>query len=285
MTVEHYIAFIGAGQQLSDKLKATLTRSVSNCWVVAPAMRRGYLGNTEPAVLLTAQQLHRRLASDRFPSPTARLYLFLYEPTETHQLDLIWNTFGHASWIEQIPLSFKDKITPTVSHIEQQIGRIQSLLHKISEATCSQRKSCPLALPLRNFGSRITNRLKTHWYNGLDEDQLTDVIRSLKAQYNQVRVRDKGGFKDNKNLVFKPANDNECHGIPHPLGNTHKAFLCGRFRFGVSLYPGFHFDVSSEKTETIQCNLVTEIGCVRMVGSEHRRYINIFPNDYLLPAK
>ena len=284
MTINHYIVFVGAGAPLSDEL-SVIQRRISKSKVIAPAVRRNMVGVTEAAVNLASSKLHEELAKEERPSQQARLYVWMYDPTSVEQLDLVWTAFGHASWVETVPSRYLHQVRNTRQFVENRISQVWPLLHEISGAAYAQRKTSPLALPLRNFSSTVTRDLKRHWYNDLDQGQITKQIRSFKNRHFQTRSKARNGYVDEKALVFRPANDSECHGKAHPTGSQGKAFFCGRFRFGVSLFPGFHFDVSAEKGSTIQCDLRTASGGIRSMRSENRPYINIFPNDFLLPAK
>ena len=284
MTIEHYIVFIGAGAPLADEL-SSIQKRIAKSKVVAPAVKRRYVGITETAVNLASTKLHNELALEGRVSQNARLYIWMYDPTNVDQIELVWSTFGHASWIETIPGKYLHQVTDTRQYVEVRIRQIRPLLHEISGAAYAQRKTSPLVLPLRNFSSLVTRELKCYWYNDLSREQITKIIRSFKNRHSQTWNKTKSGYIDEKALVFRPANDTECHGKAHPMGSQHKAFFCGRFRFGVSLFPGFHFDVSAEKNPTIQCDLRTDSGGRRSMSSENRKYINIFPNDFLLPVK
>ena len=281
MTIDHYIVFIGAGAPLSDEL-SLIQKRISKSKVVAPAVKRKSVGITGTAIKAASTKLYDELAVEDRVSQTARLYIWMYEPTNFDQFKLIWSTFGHASWIETISRTYVNQINGTREYIESRIRHIWPLL---SGSAYARRKTTPLALPLRNFSSQITRELKGYWYNDLNQEQITKKIRSFRNRHSQIRSKTKDGYIDEKALVFRPANDTECHGMAHPMGSQPKPFFCGRFRFGVSLFPGFHFDVSAEKTATIQCDLRTASGSRRSIRSENRRYINIFPNDFLLPAK
>ena len=234
---------------------------------------------------MASSRLHEELAKEERPSQQARLYVWMYDPTSVAQLNLVWAAFGHASWIETVPIRYLHQIRNTRQFVENRVRQVWPLLHEISGAAYAQRKTSPLALPLRNFSSTVTRDLKRHWYNDLDQGQITRQIRSFKNRHFQTHSKESNGYVDQKALVFRPANDTECHGKAHPTGSRGRAFFCGRFRFGVSLFPGFHFDVSAEKGSTIQCDLRTASGGIRSMRSENRAYINIFPNDFLLPAK
>ena len=282
MTVEHYIVFIGAGGPLADEL-ANLEDRISNSCVIAPAVKKKDIGVSDAAIELAAHKLHEKLSTDDDPSQVARLYLWMYKPTSAEQFARVWRAFGHASWIESIPPSYLHKVRGTREYLENRTKEIRRLLHRISHSTYAQRKSSPLSLPLRNFTSAVTEDLRKYWYNELSEDQLSRRIQRFRNRYSQIRNADKQGYRDDKALIFKPANDTECHGKPHPIGAEQRTFFCGRFRYGVSLFPGFHFDVSAEKSPTIQCDLWTPSGDHRSV--RNRRYVNIFPNDYILPEK
>ena len=284
MTIEHYIVFIGAGASLATEL-SSIERRLASSRVVAPAAKRKYMGNTQVAVKEASKVLHEVLAGDERPSEKARLYVWMYEPSNVEELNFVWNAFGHASWVETVPKGYLHKVIPTREYVHDRIRAIRVLLHEISIASYGRRKTSPLILPLRNFSSGITKELKTYWYNQLDQDGLQRSIRRLKSRYVQTKSRQKNGYRDEKSLIFKPAVDNECHGKPHPIGSKEKAFVCGRFRYGVSIFPGFHFDVSAENGSTIQCNLRTSAGEIRRMRGERRQHVNIFPNDHILPER
>lgn len=284
MMIDHYIVFIGAGAPLSDEL-TSIQKRISKSKIIAPAVGRNSVGITESSVNLASSKLHDELVQEHNGSQQARLYIWMYDPTSAEQLDLVWAAFGHASWIERIPSVYLHKTRRTRQFMEDRIKQIRPLLNEVSNATYSQRKTSPLVLPLRNFSSSVTSELKRYWYNDLDQEQISKKIRSFRSRHVQTRSRTRNGYIDEKALVFRPANDSECHGRAHPTGSQNKALFCGRFRFGVSLFPGFHFDVSAEKGPSIQCDLYTASGERRSMRSENRRYINIFPNDFLLPQK
>ena len=282
MTIEHYIVFIGAGQPLAEEL-SRLEDRISKSRVIAPAMKKHQIGLTDAAIERAAQELHNKLSADDDPSQFARLYLWMYWPTSSEKFERVWQAFGHASWVETIPTSYLYKVRPTRKYLQNRTNEIRRMLHEVSHSTYVQRKSSPLPLPLRNFTSSVTKDLKTYWYNDLNDEQLSDEIRRLKTRYSQMKNAAKQGYRDDRALIFKPANDNECHGKAHPSGSEKKTFFCGRFRYGVSLFPGFHYDVSAEKSATIQCHLWGPSGDRRR--ARNRRYINIFPNDYIHPEQ
>ena len=282
MAIEHYIVFVGAGRPLAEEL-LKLEGRIAKSRVIAPAARRADVGLTDAAVELASSRLHEELSSETDSSKVARLYLWMFHPVSTGEFDRIWREFGHASWIETIPRSLFHNKVGTRERLEGRTKELQGLLHEVSGYTYGRRKTAPLSLPLRNFTSGITRELKTYWYNDLTADQLMEKIRNLKARYSQLSVKPERAYKDEKGLVFKPAEDTELHGKARPAGSMHRTFLCGRFRFGVSLFPGFHFDVTSANSSTIQCELRTPTGSRRSV--RNRKHVNIFPNDHILPEK
>ena len=282
MATEHYIVFIGAGGPLADEL-LKLEGRISNSRVIAPAVKRGKVGLTDTAVELTSSQLHEELSRETDSSQVARLYLWMFQPESGTQFDRVWRAFGHASWVETIPRSLFHNAVGTRERLEGRTKEIRRLLHDVSRFTYGQRKTTPFSLPLRNFTSGITGELKKYWYNGLTADQLSERMRKLKARYSQLRITSERAYKDEKGLVFKPAEDTELHGRARPAGSIHRTFFCGRFRFGVSLFPGFHFDVTSANSSTIQRELRTPTGSRR--SARDMRHVNIFPNDYILPEK
>src|SRR5262249_45708614 len=107
-------------------------------------------------------------------------------------------------------------------------------------------------------------------------------IDRVTNKFNQAHPWTAKGYLSAGKLFFSPAANEACHGMPHPTGTSAKCFLRGRYRFGAALYPGFHYDVSGED-EVLTCRLYDCEGRVRDLKPERRRYINIFPNDHLLP--
>ena len=258
---------------------------ISGALILAPAVKKKQVGATQAAISLSLKTLFRELSGAESHSEPARLSLWLYEPETADQFREVWTSFGHSAWVETVPRSLENKVRPTREYIENRINAIRPMLHEVSAATYANRKSSPLSLPLRNFSSSITRELKTYWYNDLSLDRLSSDIKAFRMRFRQSRDKGHDGFRDEKSLIFKPAKDTECHGVAHPIGSEGKAFVCGRFRFGVALFPGFHYDVTSIKFATIQSDLKSSSGAVRSLKSEKRRYLNIFPNDHLLPEK
>lgn len=284
MTIEHYIVFVGASASLSTELHM-IERRLPRVKIISPVMGKKLTGVNKLSSDVAILDLFKELANGKVSKEIARLSVWFHQPNEAGQMDHIWNAFGHSAWVQMIPRSYLHKNRPTRQFIEEKIKKVASLLHVVSGATYGQRKTSPLTLPLRNFGSKLTLDLKQHWYNELEEDQLKKKVKSYKYRYAELRSREKSGFLDDKSLVFSPASDGALHGKVHPTGSTPKSFTCGRFRYGVALFPGFHFDVSASKTATIQCEIRNSNGDTRTVKSEKREYINIFPNDHLLPDK
>lgn len=284
MTTEHYITFVGAGAALSSEL-IKIQKRIQGATVIAPAMGKRKAGINSASTNKTLETLHSELANSRSCKEVARMTVWFYEPDEHSQFDEIWSAFGHSAWVETIPRRYVDKLQQTREYIEKRIKEIAPLLHTLSGATFAQRKSSPLTLPLRNFRSKLTKDLRKYWYYELDEAQLKKRIKSFRHRYREMRDDALGGFIDEGALVFSPAKDEALHGMAHPTGSTAKSFACGRFRYGVALFPGFHFDVSAEKSATIQRELRDCDGNSRSVKGEKREYINIFPNDHLLPEK
>lgn len=284
MTIDHYIVFVGAGASLSTELKIIEGR-LPRVRIISSVMGKKHAGVNKVSSDASILALFKELANGKVSKETARLSVWFYKPSEAGQMDHIWNAFGHSAWVQSIPRSYMHKNGPTRQFIEEKIKTVAPLLHVVSGATYGQRKTSPLTLPLRNFGSKLTIELKQHWYNELEEDQLKKKVKAYKNRYAELRSREKSGFLDDKSLVFSPASDGALHGKAHPTGSTPKSFTCGRFRYGVALFPGFHFDVSASRTATIQCEIRTSSGDTRTVKSEKREYINIFPNDHLLPDK
>ncbi|EBA14431.1 hypothetical protein RSK20926_02142 [Roseobacter sp. SK209-2-6] len=284
MTTEHFIIFVGAGPALSSEL-TKIQKRVQGATVICPAMGKKKTGVNAISVAKALEGLHQELSDGRSCEETARMTVWFYEPQEPGEFETVWSKFGHSAWVEVVPREYVDKVLQTREFIEKRINGILPLLHTVSGATYAQRKSAPLTIPLRNFKSKLTKDLKKYWYNELNEAQLKKKIKSFKHRYFELKSNEHEGFVDEGSLVFSPAKDEALHGIAHPTGATAKSFACGRFRYGVALFPGFHFEVSATKSPTIQRELRDSDGSTRLIKSENRTYINIFPNDHLLPKK
>ncbi len=287
MTIKHYIVFVGADKPLSTEL-LKIEKRLPSVKIIAPAMGNSKTEVNEVSSKVAIENLYKELAASENLKETARLSVWFYQPTDESQIEHIWEAFGHSAWVQMIPRSYLDKHNPTATRefIEGQVGQVLSLLHVLYRNIYgSHRRNSPLMLPLRNFKSPLANSLKQHWYNELNEDDLKKKIKSYKSKYALLKSAQKQGYLDEKSLIFAPAKNDEMHGIIHPTGATPKSFTCGKFRYGVALYPGFHFDVSAEKTPTIQCVLYDSTGKKRYVMTERLRHINISPNDHLRPEK
>lgn len=282
MTAPHYVVFVGASASLSTEL-GTLAKRFEEVKVLAPAMPKLHRGLSDASTKAALDCLFREMAKDESQAEPARLTIWSYEPTTTNQLDTLWSTFGRSAWVEMVPADLINKDNKTREYISKRINAITPLIHEISSAVYCRRKSSPVPLPISNFHSTITENLKLFWYRKLDLQALVKKIKSLNERYQQSRVREEGAYKDDRHLIFSPAHDSECHGKPHPTGPHALSFICGRFRFGASLYAGFHYDVKSAKTTTIESILEDGAGKKRNMRPEKREYINIFPNDHLLP--
>ena len=284
MTLNHYIVFIGANADLSTQLKSMEARIVG-ARIVAPAMNKKQVGATQIAISKAMESFVGELSKTKCQLERTRFSLWLYDPGKTDQILEVFNAFGHSAWVETVPRNLINKNRLTREYVEKRINAVRRLLHVVSTAAYGNRNSSPLPLPLRNFNSPITNELKTHWYDNQDSEELSNQIKALQIRFKQTRDKNLGGYKDEKDLIFKPARKNEYHGLVRLTGSDRKPLICGRFRYGVALFPGFHYDVAPAKTKTLKVDLKTSSGTVRSMKSEDRNHINIFPNDHLLPAK
>jgi len=129
--------------------------------------------------------------------------------------------------------------------------------------------------------------MRQHWYCGFSAEELKRYIKSLQTRFRSAHtkfdsVELKNRHADDRHLVFCPAANEVCHGVSHPTGGNDRAFLGGRFRFGAALFPGHHYEVGA-RSGNLSCTLYDEDGCPRNMAPEKREYINIFPNDHLLP--
>jgi hypothetical protein len=219
--------------------------------------------------------------SSDFEQP-ARLSVWAYDPESASEINLLWSTFGSSGWVEFIPINYRNRDVPTRTYIEEQVQSVVSKLHLVSAAIYSNRRRTPFPLPLRNFKSDVTERLKSRWYAQFDVEALRGLIMTTADRFRQLHSS-QGNHIDDRKLVFSPAADEACHGKPHPTGENNRAYVAGRFRFGAALYTGFHYDVSAQNGKNLSINLIDSNDLERNVASEKRAYVNIFPNDFILP--
>lgn len=284
MPTQHFIVFVGASASLSSSLLA-LGKRIANATVVAPAMGKKSTGINQQSIEKALDALFGKMQSAQNHTEAARLSIWGYGPPAADDLKYLWEKFGRSAWIEFVPIQHIHKDTPTRLYIEGRINAILPSLHQVSRAVYGGRKTSPLPLPLLNFKSNISDQLSGFWYRDLDQDKISKKIDGLVNLYRQHKVDKNRKYKDDRNIIFEPAEDGVCHGQPHPTGSSPQHFVAGRFRFGTSLFKGFHYEVSSAKSNTLQCTVWDSDSNPRALKSENRKYINIFPNDHLLPAK
>lgn len=284
MPTKHYVLFIGASASLSSGL-ISLAGRIANSKIIAPAMGKKFTGVNKQSVHTSVKALFTLMAADGTQIETARFSIWAYGPPAPGQLQILWDTFGRSAWIEFVPVDLMHKDGPTKIFIEGRLKAVLPLMHVVSLAVYSRRKTSPLPLPLRNFRSDVSDELRLFWYRDLDQAGLKTTIERLYQSFRQRRVDSQKKYEDDRNIIFEPAGDSVCHGQPHPIGVGPEQFIAGRFRFGVSLFKGFHYEVSSAKHSTLRSTLTDGSHNQRDMTPENRRYINIFPNDHLLPTK
>lgn len=284
MSTKHYVLFVGASASLSSGL-ISLTGRIANSKVIAPAMGKKLTGVNEQSVHTSVEALFNIMAADGDQLETARFSIWTYGPPSPAQLEILWGTFGRSAWIEFVPVDLMHKDVPTKIFIENRLKTVVSLMHIVSRAVYSGRKTSPLPLPLRNFRSDVSDELRLFWYRDLDQAGLKATTERLYQKFRQRRVEGQKKYEDDRNIIFEPAGDAVCHGQPHPIGVEPEQFIAGRFRFGVSLFKGFHYEVSAAKHSTLRSTFTDGSLNQRDMTPERRKYINIFPNDHLLPAK
>jgi hypothetical protein len=283
MKPPHFLVFVGAGAPLANELNA-LNNQLQNTILVAPAVSSSERGLTKAAVARALWALVKEIRNNAHFKEPARLTVWSHEPAKDNQFTELWNVFGRSAWIEFLPEKFSNKDRPSRLYIQQRVPQLLPLIHVIGHSIYNARKTSPLVLPFRNFKSKFLLDLEEFWYRNKDVDALTRSIESNISRFRQHHRGIGGAHCDNRDLLFRGARDEECHGQPHPTGDADKCFVEGRFRFGAALFPGFHFDVTS-KAGRLNCTLYDCEDAARDVWSEKRHHINIFPNDHLLPAR
>lgn len=281
MTAPHFLVFVGAGSSLSTEL-SSLKNRFDGMHVIAPAVTKYERGPTPAAIQRAVAALVGALKTQETHREPARLSVWTYEPSNLSQFDNVWNMFGKSAWVELVPGALADKDRPTRLHIQTRLEQLAQLIHVIAYNVHNARKTSPLPLPFRNFRRKLMRDLSEYWYRDVNGNDLRRLIDRNLQRFRQLRTRD-GAHRDDRALLFRPARDTECHGQPHPIGEFDSCYVEGRFRFGAALFPGFHYDVSCD-TGLLDCTVYDCRGVARELKSERRTYINIFPNDHLLPA-
>jgi hypothetical protein len=281
MTAPHFVVFVGASPSLSTELTALKGR-FEGISIVAPAVGRHERGITTAAIRRAMAGLIETLRRQETHREPARLSVWSYEPTDPNQFGLLWSTFGKSAWIELIPRSFTNKDRQTRLHLQNRLDTLVQLIHVVAGGVYSGRRSSPLSLPFGNFRNNLIREFENYWYRGSNRGSLARMIEIQAQRFRQLRTSD-GAHSDDRALLFAGAQDAACHGQPHPVGDLDTCFVEGRFRFGAALFPGFHYDVRKAKG-LLDCTLYDCRGVARDLRPEKRTYINIFPNDHLLPA-
>lgn len=279
-----YVVFVGATAAISDEL-AKIGKGREDLLVLAPTVKKNEIGLNKNSIRIAFQQALTVLRGANISQEKCRLIVLTFSSSDFEAVSQLNSTFGVAAWIEFIGKENLHKTTKLRAQVEECLGRIPSVLHEISSEVFGRRKSSPLCLPLKNFSASISSELKRVWYNCGAEKDIRERIVRFRSDFAQRRRLNGASFVDDRGLLFSPSADGECHGVAHPTGRSDKTFIRGRFRYGVSLFPGFHYDVRDEKGRNIQSTLVDADRGERDLRPEKRVYINVHPNDVLLPEK
>ena len=282
MSVPHLVVFLDPSLTLSNEL-GLIQRRFQATEVVAPVPSKGARGQLPAAADLALGAIRRKLEQHASQARPARLSVWLYEPSSPADVDAVWAAFGRSAWVEFVPRTYRHKDRPTRLYIEGRIDAVLDLVHPVSTEVVGGRKTSPFSLSLTNFRSRTTIELSAFWYRGADRQELERRIKRITQRFKQEHTKPNRVHIDDRALSFDPAVDTECHGIAHPTGASARAFVNGRFRFGAALFPGFHYDVEPTRGQLLDCVLYDSEGRPRNLRPEKRKYINVFPNDHLLP--
>jgi hypothetical protein len=280
MSTSHFLVFVGASPTLSTELQV-LKHSFQDMQVIAPAAGKRGHGISDRTVRAALEALALSLGEQQSHSQVAKLTVWAYRSDTLKMIEQLWNSFGRSGWIELVPTNLLDKIRPTRLHIQNRIEVINQLLHEVSHQVYARRKASPFSIPLSNFKSQVALALQDYWYQVDTLEALKSRIEKKNQRFRQFHTSGQA-HHDDRSLIFSPALDTECHGMPHPIDDGNKCFVNGRFRFGAALFPGFHYDVRSEKG-LLNCTFVDCMGAFRDMRPEKRKHLNIFPNDHLLP--
>ena len=279
-----YVVFLGATPSLSTELQVLCRRL--GVVVVAEAIRKHERGDIPRSIARAISGLIQKVRAAMDYDQPSRLSVWAYSLPNREIADYLWEMVGTYAWIEFIPNNFENKDIKTRQYMETRYSEVTTCLHEVSNQIYNVRRRSPFPLPLRNFSSNVLDVFRRRWYANCTSAQLMLKVAKINSRYQQAPSWSKKGSRighqDNGKLMFCPASNEASHGVAHPTGTTDKCFLLGRYRFGAALYPGFHYDVSGER-ETLACTFYNCEGHPRDVTSEKRRYVNIFPNDHILP--
>lgn len=281
MSAPHYLVFIGATPSLSTEL-LKLRASYADVRVIALASPKYAKGASEQAVHIAISNLKKSLAEDGRHNDEARLSVWAYEFTSPVEFRSLWKAFGCAAWVEMVPTRLRNQDRLTRLHIQERIRSITPLIHAVASEVYGHRATSPLPLPLQNFKSKLIKELTEHWYAGLSFQALKSALGRMHQRFREAHTKNDRRHHDDRLLQFSPAID--YHGQSHPVGSCDRCFISGRFRFGAALFPGFHYDLYPP-FGNLSCVLIDCEGEARNLAPENRSYINIYPNDHLLPAK
>jgi len=199
LSVPHYLVFIGASAALSTEL-ITLSRRLPNIKLIAPAMPKAQCKISTASLENALMHCHAALAKETDHGETARFSVWSYLPTTAESITQIRDMFGVSAWIEFVPNTFLNKIKQTRLYIESRLKAVAPLLHLVSSAIFSCRKTSPLPLPLKNFRSPEAKKLMQFWYHDLNEDQLEKEISHLYVQHRRRRIDGQSSYKDDRAL-------------------------------------------------------------------------------------
>jgi hypothetical protein len=281
MSAPHYLVFIGATPSLSTEL-LKLRASYPSVCVIAIAAPKHAKGTNDRSVQTAITNLKKILAEDGRLNDEARLSVWAYEFTSIDEFKSVWKAFGCAAWVESVPARLRNQDRLTRMHIQGRIPLITPLIHAVASEVYGHRSTSPLPLPFQNFKSKLIKELTEHWYAGLSFQALKSALSKIHQRFREAHTKNDRRHHDDRSLQFSPAID--YHGQSHPVGSCDRCFISGRFRFGAALFPGFHYDLYPSFGK-LNCVLVDCEGDARNLGPEKRDYINIYPNDHLLPEK
>jgi hypothetical protein len=227
-------------------------------------------------------------------------FFLLFIPVENSS-DLISSAFGNSCF--PIPVDFsppssvgtegrmKQNSEFAISRFLQAVQwtkkerSIDSLANSIEKW-----KATPWVLPGQNFHSPSTkepfqNDLRNFQSNLQEWEKIKHNLTRVKFNAEQLprcgmkRVK---AYVDSRNIVFCPSESAVMHGELREHGNTMKEmchWLEGRFRFGMALPIGAHFDCQREHDKKLGIDFICNLhGPVKTSASTHA---NIYPNDFV----
>lgn len=298
---KHILVFLYPSREILKKLGPQLAQ----LGVAVLALERG-VNPRESVDRYRTRILHeaaKMLAVGDAKTPKIQLTFWIYEKEYCTDADNMMGELSIIAPIFTIPEELFGSVYETISFILKKFEIVQNYLNIIDTQVVGRRKTTILLLPplnfrsdilnkfLHDFGIFIKNKVREHpgvSYTTFNDDKsvVAEWLDKWRRKFiDRHRWRPDGisqspCYHDLRGYAFQPTMPNADHGKPHPTDNP-ICYLRGRFRFGVSMVSGFHYDVQPLRLFLhgyfYHCDGREEF----LAESKYVR-ANIFPNDHII---